>query len=111
MSTPDNPSPSPGPNLGPTVSLETQQTSAMVSTGHETLKAAPTGWMRWKICALLFFATTINYMDRQILGILAPDLQRSIGWTEVDYGNIIVAFQVAYAVGLLGAGAFMDRFG
>jgi ACS family hexuronate transporter-like MFS transporter len=83
----------------------------MVSTGHETLKAAPTGWMRWKICALLFFATTINYMDRQILGILAPDLQRSIGWTEVDYGNIIVAFQVAYAVGLLGAGAFMDRFG
>ena len=71
----------------------------------------PTGWMRWKICALLFFATTINYMDRQILGILAPDLQRSIGWSEVDYGNIIVAFQVAYAIGLLGAGAFMDRFG
>jgi MFS transporter, ACS family, hexuronate transporter len=69
------------------------------------------GWVRWQVCALLFFATTINYMDRQILGILAPDLQRSIGWNEVDYGNIIVAFQVAYAIGLLGAGAFMDRFG
>src|SRR5262245_2274994 len=69
------------------------------------------GWVRWQVCALLFFATTINYMDRQILVILAPDLQRSIGWNEVDYGNIIVAFQVAYAIGLLGAGAFMDRFG
>jgi MFS transporter, ACS family, hexuronate transporter len=67
--------------------------------------------VRWKVCALLFAATTINYMDRQILGILAPDLQRSIGWSEIDYGNIITAFQVAYAIGLLGAGAFMDRFG
>ncbi|MBI3877842.1 MAG: MFS transporter [Verrucomicrobia bacterium] len=66
---------------------------------------------RWVICALLFFATTINYMDRQVLGILAPTLQKEIGWNEIDYGNIVVAFQAAYALGLLLAGVFMDRFG
>jgi ACS family hexuronate transporter-like MFS transporter len=69
------------------------------------------GYYRWIICALLLFATTINYMDRQILGILAPVLQKEIGWNEVDYGNIVVAFQAAYAIGLLVAGALMDRFG
>lgn len=73
--------------------------------------ASKVGWYRWKICALLFAATTINYMDRQILGILAPTLQTSIGWDEVDYSRIVIAFQAAYAVGLLAAGAFMDRFG
>ncbi len=66
---------------------------------------------RWVICALLFFATTINYMDRQVLGILAPTLQKEIGWNEIDYGNIVVAFQAAYALGLVLAGVFMDRFG
>ena len=74
-------------------------------------KSARVGWLRWRICALLFFATTINYMDRQVLGILAPLLQKEIGWDEQDYGNIVVAFQVAYAVGLLAAGALMDRIG
>ncbi len=69
------------------------------------------GYYRWIICALLLFATTINYMDRQILGILAPLLQKEIGWSEVDYGNIVVAFQLAYALGLLVAGALIDRFG
>lgn len=72
---------------------------------------ARVGWVRWQVCALLFFATTINYMDRQVLGILAPMLEREIGWDEVGYSNIVVAFQVAYAAGLLLAGAFMDRFG
>jgi ACS family hexuronate transporter-like MFS transporter len=66
---------------------------------------------RWRICALLFFATTINYMDRQILGILAPTLQKEIGWNEIDYSNIVVSFQAAYAIGLLLAGVFMDKFG
>jgi ACS family hexuronate transporter-like MFS transporter len=73
--------------------------------------SARPGWVRWQICALLFFATTINYMDRQVLGILAPVLQREIGWNEIEYSNIVVAFQTAYAAGLLLAGAFMDRFG
>lgn len=66
---------------------------------------------RWRIIALLFFATTINYVDRQVLGILAPDLQREFGWTESDYGFIIAAFQAAYAIGLLSTGRLLDRIG
>lgn len=69
------------------------------------------GRYRWVICALLFFATTVNYVDRQVLGILAKDLKTSIGWTEVDYGNIVAAFNAAYAFGLLLAGRLMDRIG
>jgi len=69
------------------------------------------GNYRWTICALLFFATTINYIDRQILGILAPDLQKIIGWSEVEYGYIVTAFQTAYAIGLLLFGRFIDRYG
>jgi len=69
------------------------------------------GRYRWVICALLFFATTVNYVDRQVLGLLAKDLKDSIGWTEVDYGNIVAAFSAAYAFGLLLAGRLMDRIG
>lgn len=66
---------------------------------------------RWVICALLFFATTINYVDRQIIGLLKQTLQTQIGWNEIDYSNIIFAFQLAYAVGLLFAGRVMDWLG
>lgn len=69
------------------------------------------GRYRWVICALLFFATTINYVDRQVLGILSKDLQAALGWNELQYGNIVAAFSAAYALGLLGAGRLMDRFG
>src|SRR5580700_6615925 len=69
------------------------------------------GSYRWRICALLFFATTINYVDRQVLGVLAPELQRVIGWNEIQYSNLVNAFQAAYAIGLLVAGGFMDRVG
>lgn len=69
------------------------------------------GRYRWTICALLFFATTINYMDRQVLGILAPTLQREIGWTEAQYGAIVSWFTIAYALGYLGVGRLMDRVG
>ncbi|HEV7716294.1 MAG TPA: hypothetical protein VGO53_11900, partial [Steroidobacteraceae bacterium] len=51
---------------------------------------------RWRICALVFAATTLNYIDRQVLGVLAPDLQKLFGWSEIDYGNIVIAFQAAY---------------
>ena len=71
----------------------------------------PTSHVRWTICAMLFFATSINYMDRQVLGILASTLQHSIGWTEAQYGYIISAFQVAYALGLVIAGRLVDRLG
>ena len=67
--------------------------------------------IRWVVCALLFFATTINYIDRQVLGILAPTLQRVIGWNEVQYGYIITSFQGAYALGLLFVGRLLDVVG
>jgi ACS family hexuronate transporter-like MFS transporter len=69
------------------------------------------GRYRWVICALLFFATTINYMDRQVLGILAPTLQKDIGWSEAQYGAIVSWFTLAYAFGYLGAGSMMDKLG
>lgn len=69
------------------------------------------GRYRWVICALLFFATTINYVDRQVLGLLSKDLQVVFGWSEIDYGNIVASFSAAYAIGLLLAGRIMDRFG
>ncbi len=70
-----------------------------------------TGRYRWGICALLFFATTINYIDRQVFGILAPVLQKEIGWSEVEYGYIATAFTAAYAIGLLFVGRFIDKVG
>jgi ACS family hexuronate transporter-like MFS transporter len=76
-----------------------------------TVAAARRGRVRWVICALLFFAATINYIDRQVLGILAPDLQKEIGWTELDYARIVIAFQVAYAVMMLIWGRILDRIG
>ena len=66
---------------------------------------------RWRICALCFFATTINYVDRQVLGVLAPELQRVIGWNEIEYSNLVNAFQAAYAIGFLAAGGVIDRVG
>ena len=69
------------------------------------------GHYRWVICALIFFATTINYIDRQVLGILAPDLQRIIGWNEKEYGFIVTSFQAAYAASLLLTGWLIDRIG
>src|SRR5947207_9870559 len=71
------------------------------------------GRRRWLICAMLFFATTINYIDRQVLAILTTDdnFKATIGWDPVKYGWINTAFQAAYAVGLLIVGGFMDKFG
>ena len=91
------------------------QESASTFTG--SVAAAATdfteriGRRRWMICGLLFFATTINYIDRMVLGFLAPDLQRSIGWNEEQYGWIVTAFTAAYAIGLLLVGRFMDWLG
>ena len=73
--------------------------------------ATRVGRYRWWICALLFFASAINYIDRQVVGILKPTLQQQFGWSEVDYGYIVMAFQIAYAVGLVSAGRLIDRIG
>ena len=69
------------------------------------------GLYRWTICGLLFFATTIIYIDRQVFGILAPVLQKDIGWNEIEYGYIIAAFTAAYALGFLFVGRFIDKVG
>ncbi|MGA8743426.1 MAG: MFS transporter, partial [Terracidiphilus sp.] len=83
---------------------------------------------RWTICAMLFVATTINYMDRQVLSILKPVLsgsvlhlqpffhgwptvERSINMNEIQYGNIVWCFQIAYALGVIFAGRLVDRLG
>ena len=84
-----------------TASITQSATAAAVRVGH----------YRWYICSLLFFATTINYVDRQVIGVLAPELQRIIGWNELQYGWIVTSFQAAYAIGFLFAGRFIDRVG
>lgn len=70
----------------------------------------PTNY-RWRIVALLFFATTINYIDRQVIGLLKPQLQAELGWTEADFGYIITVFNFAYAIGMIVSGRMLDKFG
>jgi ACS family hexuronate transporter-like MFS transporter len=72
---------------------------------------AKAGRYRWRIVALLFFATTVNYIDRTMLGLLKTDLSREFGWDENDYGTIVSAFQAAYAFGFLIMGWLIDRLG
>ncbi|KAA2239230.1 MFS transporter [Chitinophaga agrisoli] len=69
------------------------------------------GHYRWAICSLLFFATTINYLDRQVVGYLKPILEKQFNWTETDYSHIVMAFTAAYAVGLLLFGRIIDKLG
>jgi ACS family hexuronate transporter-like MFS transporter len=69
------------------------------------------GRYRWVICVLLFAATSINYVDRQIIGVLKPTLQLEFGWTESSFGDVVFWFQAAYAVGYLGFGRLIDRVG
>ena len=72
---------------------------------------SPATAFRWTVCALLFAATAINYMDRQVLGILVLPLQKELGWTESEYGLIISGFQATFALGLLVSGPIIDRIG
>src|SRR5688572_25493559 len=83
--------------------------AVITSTGTDSTPT--TGRYRWRICGLLLAATTINYIDRQVLGVLAPELQKTFAWSEVEYGYIITCFQAAYAIGLVSAGAVIDRLG
>ena len=75
------------------------------------MSGAPLLRRRWLIGVLLFFATVLNYVDRQVFSILAPDLQMDIGWSELDYSRIVNAFQLAYALALLAVGGVLDRIG
>ena len=69
------------------------------------------GKYRWTIVALLFFATSINYIDRQVFGLLKPTLAKDFSWSETDYSHIVMAFQASYAIGLLLFGWLIDKLG
>src|SRR5689334_13841540 len=87
---------------------------ALPSYRRDAIAAAATGRVgrfRWTICGLLFLAATINYIDRQVIGILKPTLQAQFGWSEIDYSDMVFAFQLAYAIGYLIAGGVIDRLG
>src|SRR5439155_19662240 len=90
-------SPLPTPDAGP-------------ATARAVTAPSP-GRTRWLICALLFFATTVNYMDRQILSLVKPILDGELKWSNEQFGVVNAAFQAAYAIGLLGFGALIDRGG
>lgn len=89
--------------------VKTSPESPSLGSGIKGIR--PNGSFRWTICALLFFATTINYVDRQVIGILAPLLQKDIGFDQLQYGYIITAFEGAYALGLLVVGRIIDKIG
>src|SRR3989454_519575 len=89
----------------------TAEVAALDPPATQTHLSARSGRYRWSICALLFFAATINYIDRQVIGILKPTLESQLGWNEIDYSNIVFAFQLAYAMGLLLVGRVMDWLG
>ena len=75
------------------------------------MNVARSGQYRWTICSLIFFATTINYLDRSVISLLKPFLEKEFAWSEQDYAHIVISFQVAYAVGLLTVGRIIDRIG
>ena len=75
------------------------------------MKFNQVGIYRWRILALLFFATTINYIDRQVIGLLKPYISREINLGEIEYGYIVTAFQISYAIGLISCGWFIDKIG
>ena len=79
----------------------------------EKLQTAPSRatYFRWVICGLLLLGTTKNYMDRWVLSALKTTLQHNLGWSEINYSNLVAAFQLAYALGMLAAGRLIDRYG
>lgn len=85
--------------------------AADAQTEEESSLGGHIGKVRWTICALLFAATTLNYMDRMVLGLLKPTIQQNIHMSEVGYGYVVIAFQAAYAIGMLVMGRLIDRLG
>jgi MFS transporter, ACS family, hexuronate transporter len=91
-------------NTSPSVADATLSTNSSSSSSRA-------GYFRWVICALLLFATTKSYMDRNVLASLKHTLQPILGWNDIDYGHIVAAFQICYAFGMLLAGRLVDRLG
>src|SRR5437762_9363389 len=91
--------------------MDPAATSAIPASASEAAANSRAGYFRWVICTLLLLGTTKNYMDRQVLGVLKSTLQHDLGWNEIDYGNLVFAFQAAYAVGMVAVGWVVDRVG
>src|ERR1700730_3361904 len=100
------------PNSASGLSASPTQTTATAAS-EPALPKAPSGpgYFRWVICTLLLFGTTKHYMDRNVLGVLNRTLQHDLGWSEIDYSNLVVAFQAAYAVGMVVVGRLVDKRG
>ncbi len=90
------------------MAAQTGLTTAQTPSAHQPDR--PTRF-RWVICGLLFYATTVNYVDRSILGVLAPTLQQKIHWTDEEFGAINAAFNAAYALGFIFMGRLIDAVG
>lgn len=93
------------------VANSANQASSADSGAMKPELSSRVGYFRWVVCALLLFGTTKNYMDRQVLGILKGTLQHDLGWNDIDFGNLVLAFQAAYAVGMVVVGRIVDRLG
>jgi MFS transporter, ACS family, hexuronate transporter len=93
--------------------LPTSDVQASMDGTTPMSEASPSavGHFRWVICTLLLLGVTKNYMDRQVLGVLKTTLQHTFGWNEIDYGNLVFAFQTAYAMGMIVVGRLIDRLG
>lgn len=100
------------PNSASGLSASPTQTT-VTAASEPALPKAPSGpgYFRWVICTLLLFGTTKNYMDRNVLGVLNKTLQHDLGWSEIDYSNLVVAFQAAYALGMVVVGRLIDKLG
>jgi ACS family hexuronate transporter-like MFS transporter len=98
------------PTIAPT-GVPSGATAAAVAAAAPEPIAAKVGRYRWTICALLVFATTINYVDRQVTGVLGPTLQAEFGWSERQYADVTSWWTSAYAIGFLLVGRFIDKVG
>jgi MFS transporter, ACS family, hexuronate transporter len=94
----------------PKLNSGTQDDTSQFVTRQQT-NLGPVGHFRWVICTLLLIGVTKNYMDRQVLGVLKTTLQHDLGWNEIDYSNLVLAFQAAYAIGMVVVGRIIDRLG
>ena len=104
-----DPSPPTSPSNSLVSSTDTQASAVIDRTPASVSSRA--GYFRWVICALLLFGTTKNYMDRNVLGVLNKTLQHDLGWSEIDFSNLVIAFQAAYAAGMLLTGRLIDKLG
>jgi MFS transporter, ACS family, hexuronate transporter len=101
----------PDENVIADTSLSEREKTLVAASGILHKAGMFAGRFRWVICGLLFLGVTKNYMDRQVLGVLKGPLQHELGWNDVDYGNLVFAFQTAYALGMIFMGQLIDRLG